>query len=221
MGEPQKTPIQRLDDGPPGPEAPRYSVCPVLTAIPSDEILNPQVLICDFGEAFLADEGPRHQLHTPLLLCPPEVIFADARVGQPADVWTLGCTIYDIMGERPLFEGWMPDRDDVAAEIVSALGKPPTPWWDGWRKRNEFFLEDGTWNVSEKRCHDAKSRSLETRVKDNGRELGPEYSAEDQIALTELLRGMLRYSPEERMTMAEIMECEWMKRYNDINGNIG
>lgn len=56
-----------------------------------------------------------------------------------------------------------------------------------WNGREVYFHEDGTWKVSGR--HDAKSRSLETRVNDNGRELGSDYSEDDQNGLLELLRG--------------------------------
>ncbi len=213
LGEPQKTLIIRTDGRPLGPGVPEYSVQPACTCTPSDELTDPTILICDLGEAFMADKGPHHQLHTPLLLCPPEMIFADAGVGKPADIWALACTIHDIMGERPLFEGFWVDRNDVAAEMVSALGRPPASWWNGWQHRDEFFLEDGTWNVNPKRWHDSRSLSLEARVKLNGRVNDFGFTSEEQAAWIELLRAMLIYEPEKRMTIREALDSTWVKQY--------
>ena len=56
----------------------------------------------------------------------PETTFAKDLLGFPADVWTSACSIYEIMGERPLFEGAFPDRDDIISEMVSTLGPPPS-----------------------------------------------------------------------------------------------
>lgn len=204
-----------------GPGVPEYSINYATTCIPSDELLDPHILISDFGEAFMADEGPSHQLHTPLLLCPPEMIFANATTGKPADVWSLACTIFDIMGEQLPFEGWMPDRDDVAAEMVSALGLPPSPWWQGWGRREDFFLQDGTWNVNPKRWHDPIYRPLKERIKHNGRVIDSEFTAEEEVVWIELLRGMLVYEPDNRMTIHEALGSTWMREYGTLNCNSG
>ena len=219
LEQPRKTPVRREDGRAPGPEAPEYTVLPAFIYIPCHEVKDPAILICDLGEAFLVDEGPSHQLCTPLLLCPPEMIFADARVSKPADIWTLACTIYEVTGERDLFEALWPDRVDIGAEHVSTLGKPPAPWWDGWKGREDYFLEDGTWNVSKERVHESKSRPLELRVEMNGRALSPEYDHEDRAALAGLLRGMLRYDPEKRATIDEIMGSTWMRVYGKHHGS--
>lgn len=213
LGEPQKTPIHRTDGRTLGPGVPEYSIQPAFTCTPSDELTDPSIVICDFGEAFMANQGPRHQLHTPLLLCPPEMIFVNASSDKPADVWTLACTIHEIMGERPLFEGFWVDRDDVAAEIVSALGRPPAAWWNGWQHRDEFFLEDGIWNVNPMRWHDSRNLSLEERVKLNGRVNDSEFTPEERAALIELLRAILVYDPEKRMTIQELQGSTWVEQY--------
>ena len=65
-----------------------------------------------------------------MLFRSPETIFADAHSNKATDIWTLGCTIYELMGERSLFEGFAWDRDFVVAEHVSALEKPPQHLWE-------------------------------------------------------------------------------------------
>jgi serine/threonine protein kinase len=105
----------------------------------SEEIVDARVIISDFGEAFFQDEE-RKELHTPILLLPPEIFFRE-HLGPAIDVWTLGCSLYEILGERPLFEGFMPDQDHVIAEMVSTLGHLPKRWWDRWQQRADLSLK--------------------------------------------------------------------------------
>ena len=42
----------------------------------------------------------------------------------PADIWALACTIFAILGQRPLFKTWFPSDDQVIDEQVDTLGKP-------------------------------------------------------------------------------------------------
>jgi hypothetical protein len=69
-------------------------------------------------------------LDTPTTLLPPEAFSHRKKISQSADMWTLGCTAYDILGERPLFETWVGDLDGAIREMVSTLGLLPTRWWD-------------------------------------------------------------------------------------------
>ncbi len=125
FGEPQKTIIERTDGIPTGPKVPSYSVMPTQLVTPSDGISDPRITISDFGEAWLSHTETREELQTPFLFLPPETTFAKDLIGKPADVWSLGCTLYKILSERPLFEGFMPDKDDIIAEMVSSLGLLP------------------------------------------------------------------------------------------------
>ena len=45
--------------------------------------------------------------------------FSKGLIETSADIRTLGCTLCDILGELPLFEGFMPDKDDIIAEMVN------------------------------------------------------------------------------------------------------
>ena len=76
--------------------------------VSSEDIVDARVKVSDFGEAF-CDKEDRQNLHTPILLLPPELFFHE-RLGPAINVWTLGCSLYEILGERHLFEGFMPDQ---------------------------------------------------------------------------------------------------------------
>lgn len=106
----------------------------------------------------------------------------------------------------------MPDEDDLVAEMVSTLGPLPQQWWKSWRKRNEFFLDDGSWRRGIKRTHDAKSRHLSQRFREMGREQDSELTLVEITAVKNLLKAMLTYLPLERISIGEVVRSEWMKR---------
>ncbi|KAG4440435.1 hypothetical protein IFR05_004079 [Cadophora sp. M221] len=137
IGEPEKVPVERIDGLTVGPEAPRYCVELAMMCIPSDEIENPKILISDFGESFFSNEE-YDRLASPMILLPPEFLFEEG-FGPSVDIWTLGCTLYEILGERPLFEAFMSDKDDVIAETISTLGDLPDRWWAKGEMKDNFF----------------------------------------------------------------------------------
>ncbi|KUM58295.1 hypothetical protein ACN42_g8854 [Penicillium freii] len=168
----------------------------------SEDIAHAQILISDFGESFF-DNEERNELHTPILLTAPEIFFHE-RASQASDVWTLACTLYEILGERPLFEGFMPDQDHVIAEMVSTLGHLPKRWWDSWRNKKDFFLEDGSWRLDTERCHAPYCRPLHERLRIMERGEDPmtcEFGPEEMTSLEKLLRAMLTYEPSGRATI--------------------
>lgn len=147
-----KLPVQRLDGKSTGPEAPRYCVPPARTYISCQDVKEDcETVIADFGEALLSIESP-NQLQTPVLLLPPEFLF-DEPLGTAIDLWTLGSTLYNLLGERDLFEGFMPDEDHAIAEMISTLGPLPNKWGDSWQKKGDFFLPDGSWKKDTYHAH--------------------------------------------------------------------
>lgn len=188
-----------MDGGPVEPQAPPYVVYSLSTSVRSDKVVGPIITITEDGTSFVAATERRPQLHTP-----PEDIF-----GEPAslasDIWTLGVSLYEVLGERVLFESLFCDNNDILADMVSTLGKLPTRWWDAWQARGDFFNADGTW-VSQsqvKRIRTAVSRPLHQRMWHMGRGETPntyEWDVEggEVRALEGLLRAMLAFEPSKR-----------------------
>ena len=215
-GEPIKVPNRRLDDAALGPEVPSYSIFPVDMVVPADQIKSHKIKISDFGEASLNDDPPK-TLNTPMLLRPPEAFFKES-LGPPADIWTLGCILYEILGERPLFEAFIPNVDDTLAEMVSTLGKLPSRWWGehGWQKRPVYFMDDGSWNPNFNGIMSPVTRSLKDRLLGMGRDStvkDGDFSSGEMASLERLLAAMLKYEPSQRITADEVMQSEYMKRW--------
>ena len=214
FGHPQEFEVKRLDGAPPGPQAPSHCVHSARLMIEIDQISDPRICISDFGEAWLStDVKPKQELHTPVPSRPPEAFFEKSLLGFPADIWTLACTINEIMGQRPLFECFAPDMDLIVAEMVSCLGILPRRWWHAWQAREDFFEEDESWRTDMNRPREAKSRPLSQRLLQNGRENDVDFSDLERRCLESMLRAMLEYEPSERATAADLVKSEWMLRW--------
>jgi len=90
----------------------------------------------------VASSTNRQYSNSPLSFRPPEAFFPPTPLGCPADIWSLACLIWEVLGQRPLFESWMVTVDEVLADEVDLLGKLPTEWWPRWDARSAFYVED-------------------------------------------------------------------------------
>ncbi|KAI1122750.1 kinase domain-containing protein [Nemania abortiva] len=212
-----KAPIRRFDGAALEPHAPPYAVYPMNTGMSADKVVDPIIKISDYGTSFIVSTETSPKLHTPALYLPPEDFFGEP-ITQAADIWTLGVSLYEVLGERPLFETFAWDRDDIMAEMVSTLGPPPARWWDAWENRKEFFEPDGSWVRNIKRICTPVSRPLHQRMWDMGRGETRETCQWDvergeMRALEELLRGMMAYEPAERLTAEQLVASEYVVKW--------
>lgn len=218
-GKPFPVPIRRLDGKDPRPHAPPHAIYQMSLEMPADKITDPEILISDYGTSFVVSEKSNPSLHTPALYLPPEDFFNEP-VTPAADVWTLGVNLYEVLGERPLFETFAWDRDDIIAEMVSTLGLLPPRWWGKWMNRGEFFNPDGSWIPSKelRRITTPISRPLHQRMWDMGRGQTPadcEWDIEggEMRALEELLASMLAFKPTQRLTAEQVMASEYITKW--------
>ncbi|KAI4256774.1 MAG: hypothetical protein L6R42_006032 [Xanthoria sp. 1 TBL-2021] len=216
---PETEPIRRFDGAPLSTSVPSHAVPAIQCGEACEDTTDANVLISDFGEAYLATGPPPPYLHTPYEYCPPEPLLnrtpptTPPPNGKATDIWTLACTLVKILGRSPLFGGACPDADDVMAEIISALGLPPPEIWTSWAQRAEFFDDDGNWDIKPPRRHASFSRPLEQRIAHRMKAYGGNLTEEEKEALARMLRGMLAYEPERRWTIERVLGCEWMEGY--------
>ncbi|KAF7867350.1 hypothetical protein EAF04_005433 [Stromatinia cepivora] len=218
-GGPFQIPIRRLDGKDPQPHAPSHAIYPMSFNMPADQILDPEIVICDYGTSFVISEESDQELYTPELYLPPEAFFNEP-ITPAADVWTLGVNLYEVLGERPLFETFAWDRDDIIAEMVSTLGRLPPRWWDSWVSRGEFFQPNGSWISANKlqRIMNPVFRPLHQRLWDMGRGEKPESCEWDvkggeMRALEELLAAMLKFEPTQRLATEKLMASEYVTKW--------
>ncbi|KAG6877316.1 hypothetical protein C0993_008654 [Termitomyces sp. T159_Od127] len=212
LGEPKKKLVKRNDGNTARPAAPTYVVVPpdplqlAKLVFDSDDF---SVKITDFGESFLAADPHKPILNTPISLAAPEILFQDS-IDSKVDIWSFACLIYEVLSNHGLLESFFNDRDEVMIEMVRTFGKLPERWWKKWQNRDQFFEEDGTFKPDsgdlsgEPRTVTLKERLENIRRNDDKgqKELSRDL---DLKALELVLCKMLRYEPEERISIDEVV----------------
>ncbi|KAJ6184731.1 kinase domain-containing protein [Penicillium mononematosum] len=219
FGKPCEVPIPRVDGKTGEPYAPPHAIFPLTLSMPANKLDNPEIIISDYGTYFIVSQVPSPTLHTPSLYAPPEDFF-DEPITQPtaADIWTLGVNLYEVLGERPLFETFAWDRDDIVGGMINTLGKPLVRWWNSWTNRSEFFEEDGSWVADFSRINTPVFRRLHQRLWDMGRG-ETEKTCEWDVAggelhaLEDFLRAMMTFEPAERPTADQLLGSEYMAKW--------
>ncbi|KAM5439737.1 hypothetical protein MferCBS31731_004147 [Microsporum ferrugineum] len=144
---------------------------------------------------------------------PPEIIFEYGKpLSFPSDIWTLACSIWAIVAQRPLFDSFLATQDDMVCEHVDALGILSPEWWQKWEARHSSFAEDGTpINRSAFRSWDDRFEdSIQQPRCDSGM---PPFGSDERDAISSMLRLMLSFKPENRPTAKQVLESEWMVKW--------
>jgi hypothetical protein len=77
----------------------------MVLSMPANEVDNPEIIISDYGTSFIVADTPTPTLYTPALYSLPEDFFNEPIIKPTAaDIYTLGVNLYEVLGERPLFE---------------------------------------------------------------------------------------------------------------------
>ncbi|KAE8313934.1 kinase-like protein [Aspergillus transmontanensis] len=211
-GTPTTEPVVRLDNRPLQANVPPTAILPMWLGKPCEEFSasEVQLLLTDFGEAYSPSTENRRESRTPLAFAPPEARFEPERnLSFSSDIWTLACAIWLILGQRPLFEDILATQDDITAEQVDVLGKLPLEWWEKWNEKHEYFSEEGEPNQDrDVRFWDNR---FEAHIQRPRRKAGiTEFDREEKIAVIDMLRSMLSFKPEARLTAQDVLQCSWM-----------
>ncbi|PYH31868.1 kinase-like protein [Aspergillus neoniger CBS 115656] len=173
------------------------------------------VLLSDFGEAFSPVSSPRsgEYCHTPVPYCPPEALFEpQAPLSYPADIWSLATAVWEILGMKAIFSTEAPE-DEVTSQQIDVLGPMPQTWYSAWEERSYFFDEDGR-PVEGREVWPVLDLAFEQGVRDYRRQGGVgDFGDDETAAILELMRGMLRFKPEERLTIEEVLQSEWILKW--------
>ncbi|KAE8368145.1 kinase-like domain-containing protein [Aspergillus caelatus] len=141
-GEPELESVSRLDGQKLPTGVPEYGVVPIWLGESSENVTLPEsrILLSDFGEAFSPAKEEKFESHTPLLIRPSEARFEPTKsLTFSSDIWSLACTIWDIVAQKTLFEGIMTNEDDMTCLQIGLLGPLPTEWQ---QKNGDLELEE-------------------------------------------------------------------------------
>ena len=221
-GKPETISVTRRDGKLIPPNVPSAAVAPLNLAKGkrADEFsLNDdtQVLLSDFGEAFAPGSEFRagRDCHTPLGLRPPEARFEpDAPLSYPADIWGLALTIWEIIGMKAVFSNEFTTADEVTSQHVDVLGHMPQAWWESWEEKVRFFDENKR-SVEGREVWPTLDVAFEEFVQKYRRkrpEIGV-FGDEETAAILDLMRRMLAFRPQDRLTADEVLKSEWMVKW--------
>lgn len=227
LGEPEKINIYIREDSRPTPEipyAPKYLVYPVDFGAIDHSVISPHARIIDFGQSFDMSQRPLPSTFgVPANYAAPEVIL-DSSGSAAMDIWSLGCTLYEIRLGRRLFDVFQLvglRKEDYVDEIASLLGEPPEPWTEYLSKSCDESASS-TLDLSDDR--DIKpqvncARSIQEKLAScqdcTGKECAhPRFqliSETEAEALADLLQNLLRYRPKDRLKAQDVLEHAWFQ----------
>lgn len=208
-----------MDGMPSGPHAPPHGIYPMTLSMLANELDQPEVIISDYGTSFVMSQTLSPTLYTPALYDPPESFFHEP-ITRPAaaDIWTLGVSLHEVLGERPLFEIFAWNRNDIIGEMINTLGQPPTRWWDSWAKRSGFSEANGSWVADFGQISTSVFRRLHQHLWDMGRGETEQICVWDVAggelhALEEMLKAMMAFEPADRPTAGQLLKFEYMTKW--------
>ena len=217
-GEPETVPITLKDGKPLPPNAPPEAVIPLYLGMDADEfkLHDANVLLSDFGESYSPSSEIRQgeDCHAPLAAQPPEARFEpQTPLSYSADIWSLAVATWEILGMKALFSNEYITADEMVSQHIDVLGSTTTSWWERWEERGEFFDQDG---------HPLEGRDIWPKLEDAFEQGIQHYrqrlqmgvfGEEETQAILNLIRRMLAFRPEERLTIEEVLESEWMVKW--------
>ena len=125
----------------------------------------------------------------------------------------LACTIFEIRAGCSLISSSFASDYTVVQDVVELLGKLPEPWWSTFKDRHEWFEEDSELNPP------TVKSSIRRRLREIGKQDDPPKVDEGRMIETvetpleeeevellgDLLEKMLKYRPEEGITIQEVV----------------
>ncbi|KAI3005603.1 hypothetical protein CBS147346_4269 [Aspergillus niger] len=161
-------------------------------------------VLCDFGSAMVVNDEYQRVFIQPQIYRAPEVIL-----GVPwtysADIWNVGCMIWDLYEGGSLFTGQDPVDERYRsrahlAEMINLLGPPPASLLTQGELRDKFFSSEGAFLHPD---------LLTDYVPLEERETTLEREAE-RDAFLRFMRKMLQWEPNRRSSAKDLAEDEWI-----------
>lgn len=231
LGEPHRNPVLDADEKVNTmPTAPKYLVYPVeWDTIDTKFVLRTPKLI-DFGECFMISDPPE-DVGTPGYYRSPELLLEN-KLGIPADLWALACTLFEIRTGRRLFESFDDSDDEYLEGVCLVLRRLPEPWWSTtWEARRRCFKDEADENGRAIPVHESQTAiydNVHPSVPQGARSLvdkmGPglwymdtrawfnkEIPEEEKLVFAGLLKKLLEFTPEDRISAQEALEHEWFR----------
>lgn len=208
--------------------APDYLVYPVDYDDADPSLISTEAYVTDFGQSFdISEDALPTSSGIPADYRAPEMVLSQT-AGIEMDLWSLGCTLFEIRTGRRLFSVFQLLRFDGAAyllELAPLLGKPPEAWLVPWKKKLRALLSgpDGDSkaepSINTIKSEAARCRAIEEEIEASIRCTGEDcahgphepISGDEARIFSDLLEKLLRWIPEERLASSKVLEHEWFK----------
>lgn len=175
-----------------------------------DEILiqNPEVKLSDFGNSISSKKKKKGDIQTRYYRA-PEIILR-CKYNETSDIWSLGCTIYELLTGKMLFNpdkkpGFNRDRDHLYL-IQTVLGPIPNEIINDSRKKDVFFKKNNL--IKGVNC--LEHRSLKDLI---NKKTGFPIDAQELDDLIDFLNHMFDYNVQDRYDTKKCLEHKWIKKY--------
>lgn len=217
-GKLEQEPVKTFDGKPIPSGVPTVATLPVwfpMERVDKLPLSDAQIVLADFGESYRPLQESKFECCTPVHSRPPESRFEPTKPKSfPSDVWTLACAVWATLGQRPLFEMFWGTEDDATSMQVQTLGKLPGEWWEKWDARSEDYTEDGRLIRVDNDPVYTFDYQFDHDIQEGRRRYKMEtMDSAEKEALLAMLRPMLAYRPEQRCSVNEVLDLEWMTRY--------
>lgn len=231
LGEPDVVDIHIRKDSHPTPEipyAPKYLVYPLDFKNVDLSAILPHTHVIDFGQSFDTSQRPLPgTFGIPVNYAAPEVALNKSG-SMAMDLWSLGCTIFEIRLGRRLFDIFQLmgfDKKEYVRGVGSLLGEPPEPWAEHYsasddesdtsmaqyhpplRNNGDIHLDPQV-----RRAHSIQEKLAmvhDCTGQDCNHPRSQLISEVEAAALADLLENLLRYKPEERLSARDALKHTW------------
>lgn len=155
-----------------------------------------EIKVADFGLCRSVSLPMRNYTHEVITLWyrPPEILLGQSKYDFSADIWSLGCIFYEVFTGAPLFSG--ANAINQIHKIYRKLGTPNNAVWDGVENLPEYVVSFQKW----------------ARLSDGEILKGVDASNGGDELVRKLILKMLKYDPEDRPDIDEILNDEYFSR---------
>ncbi|KAF7520782.1 hypothetical protein G7054_g12665 [Neopestalotiopsis clavispora] len=224
FGEPETEPITRLDGKPLDSCVPPYAVLPLYLGKKAQDFTEEDakgLILSDFGEAFIPATEQRlgRDCHIPVAKRPPEAMFEpDQPLSHASDIWSLGTALWELVGMKYIFSECEPE-EVVVAQQMDVLGSEdfPPAWRKEWEAAEDSAAEQTLPRrpLGEREIWPPLEEAFEAFVQKyrRKRESAGVFGEDETRAFLDLMRAMLRFRPEDRLPINQVLESEWISKW--------
>ncbi|KJX99875.1 protein kinase [Zymoseptoria brevis] len=174
---------------------PRYMVRPISLPLAIGSSNSCTFKVIDFGSSFRSGLNPSPRMRCPLPFRAPEAVLT-RQWDKPADIWSLGCTIFSLIVGQPPFDSIFSDERSLTADWIATFGPLPQEW-------DNVVVSFKDIELAELDCPDLVEWLRELYFDEDRK---PFFVEEDIEKIGDLILSLLKYRPEERPTARELLD---------------